>query len=205
MDGSRRSTKSNAYFTGFGRWRRIVLFDTLLQKHGTEELVSVLAHEVGHYQLHHIQKQLLVSIASTGLMFFILSLFITRPGLYAAFGVDMSPVGGYPPIYAGMVFFGFLYAPLSMILSVLSNLASRRHEYQADAFAVRTCGQAGALVAALKKLTVDNLSNLSPHPLKVFMEYSHPPVLERIRAIRRLEPAVPSGAEGSPPGREAGP
>ena len=184
MDGSRRSTKSNAYFTGFGRWRRIVLFDTLVEKHPVNELVSVLAHEVGHYKLWHIHRMLLTSVLSTGLMFFVLSLFIAQPGLYQAFGLEMAPIDGRPPVYAGLLFFGFLYAPISLLLGLVQNMFSRRHEYQADAFAVDTCGDPHAMINALKKLTVDNLSNLTPHPLKVILEYSHPPVLQRIRAIR---------------------
>ena len=186
MDGSRRSTKSNAYFTGFGRWRRIVLFDTLIEKHDVSELISILAHEVGHYRLKHIQKQIFASIGSTGLMLFILSKFIQAPGLYQAFGVETTQVGGYFPIYAGLVFFGFLYAPISIMLSLVQNIVSRKHEFQADRFAVRTHGRAEPMIVALKKLTVDNLSNLTPHPLKVFLTYSHPPVLNRIEAIRKL-------------------
>lgn len=184
MDGSRRSTKSNAYFTGFGRWRRIVLFDTLVEKHEVEELVSVLAHEVGHFKLRHIHRFLASAILSTGLMLFILSLFINRPGLYAAFGVPTTPVGGYPPLYAGMVFFGFLYSPIHTLLSLLQNHFSRKYEFQADRFAARTYGKPNAMIHALKKLAVDNLSNLTPHPLKVFWEYSHPPILSRIEALR---------------------
>jgi STE24 endopeptidase len=186
MDGSKRSTKSNAYFTGFGRWRRIVLFDTLVQKHSVNELVSILAHEVGHYKLRHIRRMLVTSILSTGVMFFILSLFITRPGLYGAFGLEMIPIDGRPPVYAGLIFFGFLYTPISILLGLLQNVLSRKHEYEADAFAVETCGEPDAMIEALKKLTVDNLSDLSPHPLKVFLEYSHPPILQRIEAIRGL-------------------
>ena len=187
MDGSRRSTKSNAYFTGFGRWRRIVLFDTLIAKHTIDELISILAHEVGHYQLRHIQKTLIASVLSTGFMFYILSLFITRVNLYAAFGLEMNLVGGYAPIYAGFVFFGFLYTPISMGVGLAQKILSRKHEFEADEFAVQTYGNPDAMVDALKKLSVDNLSNLSPHPIKVFLEYSHPPVLERILSIRKLQ------------------
>ncbi|NCC50759.1 MAG: M48 family peptidase [Spartobacteria bacterium] len=184
IDGSRRSSKSNAYFTGLGRWKRIALFDTLIEKHSISELIAVLAHEVGHYRHGHIRKQILISLASSALMFYILSIFITRPGLYQAFGLEMTPIGGAPPIYAGMVFFGFLYAPISMVLGIITSFLSRKYEYEADAFAARTIPQREDMITALKKLSVDNLSNLSPHPLKVFLDYSHPPVLERIRAIR---------------------
>lgn len=184
MDGSKRSTKSNAYFTGFGRWRRVVLFDILIEKHSVDELVAVLAHEIGHYKLKHIHKHLLAATLSSGAMLYILSLFIGQPQLYEAFQVDFAPVGGFPPIYAGMIFFGFLYSPINLLLSLYQNWSSRRHEYEADAYAAQTTGHAEAMVDALKKLSVDNLSNLTPHPLMVFIEYSHPPVLERIRAIR---------------------
>jgi len=183
MDGSKRSTKSNAYFTGFGKMRRIVLFDTLIEKHSVAELVSVLAHEVGHYKLKHITKMVVTSILSTGLMFYILSLFISQPGLYEAFGLQGDPK---EMLYAGFIFFGFLYAPINLILSIVGNVLSRKHEFEADAFAVQTADEPESMIDALKKLSVDNLSNLTPHPALVFMEYSHPPVLERIKAIRSL-------------------
>jgi STE24 endopeptidase len=186
MDGSRRSSRSNAFFTGLGRWRRVVLYDTLVASHDRDELVAVLAHEIGHNKLRHIPRMIAFSAVSTGVMFFVLSLFLSREGLYQAFGVSTGPVGGSMPIYAGMVFFGLLYAPMNLLLSVVQNGLSRRHEFEADAFAVRTVAEPGAMVKALKRLAVDNLSNLTPHPLKVFVEYSHPPVLERIRAIRAL-------------------
>ncbi len=178
MDGSKRSTKSNAFFTGFGRFRRIVLFDTLISKHTTEELVSILAHEMGHYKKKHILKSMIISILSTGLMFYILSIFMNNSGLFMAFQME------HVSIYASLFFFGFLYAPIEMVLSIFGNMLSRRHEYEADAWAVRTYRRPQSMIAALKKLSVDNLSNLTPHPLKVFLSYSHPPVLERIRAIQ---------------------
>jgi STE24 endopeptidase len=181
IDGSRRSTKSNAYFTGFGKTKRIALFDTLIENHTVKELVGVLAHEIGHCKLGHIKKSIVISLASSLLMFFILSLFISKQGLYAAFGIDSTP------IYAGLIFFGFLYAPISMILGLLGNILSRKHEYEADAFAAETTKTPSDLIDALKKLSVDNLSNLTPHPLKVFLEYSHPPVLERIKTLRGFE------------------
>jgi STE24 endopeptidase len=181
IDGSKRSTKSNAYFTGFGNTKRIALFDTLIENHSTEELVGVLAHEIGHCKRGHIKQGIIVSMISSLLMFFILSLFITKEGLYAAFGIE------YTPLYAGLIFFGFLYAPISMILGLLGNLLSRKHEFEADAFAAETTKAPRDMIKALKKLSVDNLSNLTPHPLKVFLEYSHPPVLERIKALRTFE------------------
>jgi len=177
MDGSRRSAKSNAFFTGLGRFRRIALFDTLVAKHTTQELVAVLAHEIGHYKLRHIAKMLAASVINSGVMFFILSRFIGNSGLAAAFGVAK------PAIYSSLVFFGFLWAPLNLVLGIFANAMSRRHEYQADAFAARLCGASGDFISALKKLSVDNLTNLTPHPFKVFLEYTHPPVLARIRAL----------------------
>jgi len=180
MDGSKRSTKSNAFFTGFGRLRRIVLFDTLIEKHTTEELVSVLAHEMGHYKKRHILKSMIISVLTTGLMFYILSLFINNRELFAAFRMQETS------IYASLLFFAFLYAPIEMILSVFGNMLSRKNEYEADSYSVKTYKKPLSMIAALKKLSVENLSNLTPHPLKVFLSYSHPPVLERIRAIRRM-------------------
>ena len=180
MDGSKRSTKTNAFFTGFGRFRRIVLFDTLVEKHTVNELVSILAHEMGHYKKKHIFKSIVISILSTGLMFGILSLFINNRELFAAFKMQETS------IYASLLFFGFLYSPIQMVLSIFGNMLSRRHEYDADEYAVKTYKASASMIAALKKLSVENLSNLTPHPLKVFLSYSHPPVLERIQAIRRI-------------------
>lgn len=181
MDGSKRSTKSNAFFTGFGNYRRIVLFDTLIQKHTVDELVSVLAHEMGHYKKGHIIKSMLFTLANIGLMFFVLSFFVRSAGLAASFGLSESSV------YAGIIFFGFLYSPISLVLSVISSIMSRRHEFEADKYAVTTYKKPEAMIKALKKLSVDNLSNLTPHPLKVFLEYSHPPVIERIKTIKALK------------------
>jgi STE24 endopeptidase len=180
MDGSRRSTKSNAFFTGFGRFRRIVLFDTLIARHTVGELVAVLAHEMGHYKKRHILKYIIMSVLSTGLMLFILSRFINNPGLFTAFRME------HLSVYASLIFFAFLYAPIAMLISVFTNILSRKHEYGADSYAVATRGDADDMINALKKLSVDNLSNLTPHPLKVFLQYSHPPVLERIRVLRAL-------------------
>jgi STE24 endopeptidase len=180
MDASRRSTKTNAFFTGFGRFRRIVLFDTLIENYSVDELVSILAHEMGHYKKKHIFKSLLMSILMTGLMFFLISLFINNAGLFSAFKMENTT------IYASLIFFAFLYAPINMVISIYSKMLSRKREYEADAHAVGTYGKPESMISALKKLTVDNLSNLTPHPVKVFLSYAHPPVLERIRAIRRM-------------------
>lgn len=191
MDGSKRSSKSNAFFTGFGRNRRVVLYDTLIENHSIPELVAVLAHEIGHFKLNHIKKMLVAQIIFMGLMFFTLSLFLHRAGMYEAFGVDyMATIGDYAPIYAGLIFFQFLFEPISMLLGLFVNILSRKHEFEADAFAAETTGESENMITALKKLTVDNLSNLYPHPLKVFLEYSHPPVLQRIAAIRKVAAKV---------------
>ncbi|MDZ7772853.1 MAG: M48 family metallopeptidase [Balneolaceae bacterium] len=179
MDGSKRSSKSNAFFTGFGKNKRIALFDTLVENHTEDELVAVLAHEVGHYKKKHILQNIAVSVAQTGVMFFLLSVFLDSSGLYEAFYMEQASV------YAGLLFFGLLYAPLDMLLSLVMQAVSRRHEYQADAFAARTW-RADPMISALKKLSRDNLSNLTPHPFYVFINYSHPPVLQRIRALRSV-------------------
>jgi STE24 endopeptidase len=178
MDASRRSTKTNAFFTGFGRFRRIVLFDTLIKRHTVDELVSVLAHEMGHYKKRHILVSLLILVAQSGLMFYILSWFINNRGLFDAFRMKETSV------YASLLFFGFLYAPIETMISIARNKISRKHEFDADAYAVNTYGHADALVTALKKLSVHNLSNLTPHPLKVWLDYSHPPILRRIKALK---------------------
>jgi STE24 endopeptidase len=182
MDGSKRSSKSNAFFTGFGHSRRIVLFDTLIEKHSVNELVSILAHEMGHYKKKHIIRAIVRSVIVMGLTLFLLSLFIENEQLFAAFKME------HLSVYASLFFFGFLYTPIAMLIGLAENIISRKNEYEADAFAVETFGNADAMIAGLKKLSVDNLSNLTPHPFKVFISYSHPPVLERIKAIRRLGP-----------------
>jgi len=178
MDGSRRSAKSNAFFTGFGRSRRIVLYDTLIRKHAVAELLAVVAHEMGHYKKRHIIHAILRSVATTGVTFYLLSLFINNRGLFNAFGME------YVSVYASLVFFGFLYTPIGMVISASEHAISRRQEFEADAYATDTTGETEAMITALKKLSVDNLSNLTLHPFKVFLDYSHPPVLQRIAALR---------------------
>jgi STE24 endopeptidase len=177
MDGSRRSSKSNAFFTGFGKHRRIVLFDTLIQQHTTNELVAVLAHEMGHYKKKHIRQTLILGILQTGLMLFLLSHFIAYPGLFEAFYMPQQSV------YAGMLFFAMLYTPIDFFAGILMQILSRKNETAADRFAAETTKDPGSMVAALKKLSVDNLSNLTPHPFYVFLNYSHPPVLQRIQSL----------------------
>ena len=178
MDGSRRSSKSNAFFTGFGKNKRIALFDTLIEKHTVGELVAVLAHEIGHYKKKHILKGMIISIAHSGVLFYLLSIFIYNRGLFDAFYMEQIS------IYTGLIFFGLLYTPVEMVLSVFMSMFSRKNEYEADRYASETTNKPDDMINALKKLSVDNLSNLTPHPLYVFLNYSHPPVLKRIDAIR---------------------
>jgi STE24 endopeptidase len=177
MDGSRRSTKSNAFFTGFGKHKRIVLFDTLITQHSINELVAVLAHEMGHYKKKHIRQSLILGILQTGLMLFLLSHFITYQGLFDAFYMSQQS------IYAGMIFFAMLYAPIDFFIGILIQVLSRKNETAADQFAAETTKDPVAMVDALKKLSVHNLSNLTPHPFYVFLNYSHPPVLKRIQLL----------------------
>jgi len=177
MDGSRRSSKSNAFFTGFGHNKRIALFDTLIEKHTVPELVAVLAHEIGHYKKKHILQSTIINILHSGVLFFVLSIFLSSPGLYDAFYIEQQS------IYTGILFFGLLYTPLEMVLSVIMNALSRRNEYEADRFAAETIQRPQHLIESLKKLHAGNLSNLTPHPFYVFLNYSHPPLLERIHAI----------------------
>jgi len=179
MDGSKRSTKANAFFTGFGRTKRIALFDTLISKHTIQELIAVLAHEIGHYKKKHVLWGILISIAHTGLIFYILSVLLGSSGLYQAFYMD------HTSIYAGLLIFGLLYTPVEMVLSVALHMFSRRNEYAADRFATQTTGEPENLVEALKKLHSDNLSNLTPHPFYVFLNYSHPTLLQRVQAIQQ--------------------
>ena len=177
-DGSRRSAKANAFFTGIGRHKRIALFDTLVEGHPVDEVVAVVAHEIGHYKRHHVLLGTVLSIAHTGLLFALLSLCLTRPGLFAAFGV------AHLSVYAGLVFFTLLYTPLEMVLSLLLHVVSRRNEYQADRFAVTATGDWRPLAAGLKRLSRDHLANLNPHPLYVALHYSHPTLAQRLEAMQ---------------------
>jgi STE24 endopeptidase len=186
MDGSKRSSKANAFFTGFARNKRIVLFDTLVETYDTKELLAILAHEMGHYKLRHIHKMMAIGMLQMGFMFFVLSRFISEPGLFDAFLVST------PSVHAGLVFFSLLFTPLDTLLSLFGNHLSRAHEYAADQFAVRSL-DAAPLATALKKLSVQNLSNLTPHPFFVFLHYSHPPILERLKAIQLRVVHAPAG------------
>lgn len=180
MDGSKRSTKSNAFFTGFGKNRRIVLFDTLISKHSVPELVAILAHEIGHYKKRHILQGMLIGIVHTGILFFLLSIFLSHKDLFDAFYMENIS------IYTGLIFFGMLYSPIELILSLFLNVLSRKNEYQADRFAAETTKDSVHLINALKNLSKDNLSNLTPHPFYVFLNYSHPTVLDRIFKLKKI-------------------
>jgi STE24 endopeptidase len=177
MDGSRRSAHSNAYFSGFGKWRRIALFDTLLEKHSTEEIVSVVAHEVGHFKKKHIIFGTILGIIETGIMLFIFNLLMNDPALFAVFGVENVSV------YGGLIFFGMLYSPVSLVTSIFTTALSRKNEYEADTYSLENTQNKEALVSMLKGLAANNLSHLTPHPLMVFLSYSHPPVMDRIAAV----------------------
>ncbi len=184
MDGSRRSSKSNAFFTGFGSNKRIALFDTLITQQTIPETVAVLAHEVGHYKKKHILQGTIISFVHTGLIFFLLHVFVGNPGLYRAFYINQEP------IYAGLLFFGLLYTPLELVLSIATQIISRKHEYQADRYAAETIDEPASLIEALKKLSANNLSNLTPHPFYVFLNYSHPPLLQRVQAIQGIKKKI---------------
>ena len=181
MDGSKRSAKLNAFFTGFGRFRKIVFFDTILEKIDDDEIVAVLAHEMGHFKKRHIWKMMATNILQTGLMFYLLSLFLNNQGLFEAFKME------HISIYASLFFFAFLYSPINTLLSISFNMLSRSHEYEADRYAAETTGNPETLIRSLKKLSLANLSNLTPHPAMVFYSYSHPPILARIDALRDLK------------------
>ena len=178
IDGSKRSTKANAYFTGLGPKKRIVLYDTLIKDLTINELVAVLAHEIGHYKKKHVWWGLLLGILHTGVMLFIFSLFVGSDELSGALGVSG------PSFHIGLIAFGVLYSPISIMIGLAMNIFSRRNEYEADAFAAQYF-DAHELTSALKKLSVNNLSNLRPHPLYVFFHYSHPTLLQRLEALKR--------------------
>jgi len=158
------------------------LFDTLIKKHTTGELLAVLAHEMGHYKKKHILQSMVLGILQSGIMLYLLSLFISYQGLFDAFYVPQKSV------YAGLIFFGMLYSPLGFFFGIFMQMLSRKNEHAADRFSVETTHDPKAMADALKKLSVHNLSNLLPHPLYVFLNYSHPPVLQRIQSIQETSP-----------------
>ena len=177
MDASKRSTKANAYFTGFGSKKRIVLFDTLIKDLTPEEIVAVLAHEIGHYKKKHIVKHLIVSVLYIGILLFVLSLFLNNSSLAVALGGEKAS------FHLGIIAFSILFTPISLVLGISMNVSSRKNEYEADAYAA-AFGLSDELINGLKKLSVKSLSNLNPDSLYVFFYYSHPTLLQRINRLR---------------------
>lgn len=178
VDGSRRSTKANAFFAGLGPTKRIGLYDTLVDNHPSDEILAVLAHEAGHAKLGHIRRMFVVSLLSTGVYLGLLQLFIHSPWLQQALSFEAMS------LHAGMVGFAVLFTPLSLAMGALSNVLSRRHEREADDYAVRTTGDTQAMAQALKRLAADSMANLTPHPVSVALYHSHPPLLERVRRLK---------------------
>lgn len=179
IDGSKRSSKANAFFSGMGKRKKVVLYDTLIEQQSTEELVAVMAHEVGHYKKRHIYQGLVLSLIQTGVILFILSRFLFSPELSQALGASETAV------HLNLIAFGLLFSPISTILGILMNIFSRKNEFEADQYAAETYA-AKPLETALLSLHTENLSNATPHPAYVFVNYSHPPLLERLKALRTL-------------------
>lgn len=179
IDGSKRSTKANAYFTGLGPKKRVVLYDTLIDELTEEEIVAVLAHEVGHYKKRHTLRSMVVSVIQMGVLFWLFSLCVNNVALSEALGGDRAY------FQMGLIAFAILYSPVNLILGVGMNVWSRSNEYEADAFAARYY-EGDYLVSGLKKISVKSLSNLTPHPLYEYVYYSHPSLLKRIDAIKRI-------------------
>ena len=176
IDGSKRSTKANAFFSGLGPKKTIALYDTLIEKHGEEELVAVLAHEVGHYKRKHIFSSMIFTIIELGIMCFLFEMCMNQTIIAEALGSNQMY------FHLGLIGFSFLYSPVGLITGILSNMRSRKNEFEADDYA-KTTYDGSSLELALKKLSVDSLSNLYPHPLFVFVHYSHPPLLQRLEAL----------------------
>ncbi len=176
INGSKRSKKANAFFSGFGKNKKVVLYDTLIKNHTTDELVAVLAHEIGHYKLNHVKTNMVISIITTGFMLFILSNFIFNSDISYALGGNVS--------FRHLEIFAFfiIYSPISSIISVLMNIKSRKNEYEADEYAVKNFKK-GPMEDALRKLSKDNLTNMTPHPVYEFLNYSHPSISKRLKAI----------------------
>ena len=177
IDGSKRTTKANAYFSGFGKEKRVTLYDTLINELNENEIVAVLAHEVGHYKKNHIVVNPTTSILVTGITLYLLSLFVNNPEVAMAIGVKI------PSFHAALIGFGILYSPISELTGLAMNNLSRKFEYEADNYAKETY-EATPLISSLKKLSRNSLSNLTPHPAYVFMHYSHPPLIDRVRNLR---------------------
>jgi STE24 endopeptidase len=182
MDGSKRSTKANAFFTGLGKQKKIALFDTLVEKSSQPELLGVLAHEIGHFRCGHIKQRLAVGIIQTAVIFYLLGLATDPDGKFARLLFDAFGVRQISP-QVGLVLFSILLEPVSKLLGVLANAWSRRHEFEADAYAAKVTGDGAALGEALKKMSADHLSHPSPAPLRVWLDYSHPPLVQRLEAL----------------------
>lgn len=186
IDGSKRSAKANAFFTGFGKLKKIALYDTLIEGQSTEELVGILAHEIGHFKKKHIIQRIGLSFIQTAFIFFLIGI-VTNPestfakNLFEAFHIEKVS------IYAGFVLFFILFKPVSRIISILMSMLSRKHEFEADHYAATVQGSPAHLSSALKKLSKNNLSNLTPHPLEVFLHHSHPPIMQRLEALDKIE------------------
>ncbi len=180
INGSKRSTKANAYFSGLGAKKRIVLFDTLIKDLSVKQIVAVLAHEIGHYKKKHTLINIIISILQAGLTFYILSLFIGNPALSQALGVDNAS------FHIALISFAILYSPISTALGLAMNIISRKNEFEADKFAGENYAP-NELSSALKKLSINNLSNLTPHPFYVFVYYSHPPLLARLKQLSKIK------------------
>lgn len=178
VDGSRRSSKANAFFAGFGKSKRIALFDTLVEKHTEDEVLAVLAHEIGHNKCRHVPKTLIVGLLETALLFGCLHFALQSPTFFAAFGVAGQPLG------LGLILFSIVYKPVSFLLSLVSSALSRKHEFEADAYARQAMGSAGPLASALTRLSTDHLAHPQPHPLAIQLHYSHPPLVQRLAALQ---------------------
>lgn len=179
IDGSKRSTKANAYFSGFGAKKRIVLYDTLIKELSTNEIIAVLAHEIGHYKKKHVVINMIASLSMTGIMLFLFSLLINNEMLSQALSVET------PSFHIGLITFGILYSPISELTGILMNYISRKFEYQADNYA-KLKFNAEDLISSLKKLSKNSLSNLTPHKANVFVHYSHPTLLQRVKNLSKI-------------------
>jgi STE24 endopeptidase len=201
VDASLRSQHSNAYFTGLGKTRRIALFDTLIEQHPHQEILAVLAHEIGHWKRGHIVKGIVASVIVSGAGIALSAVLLDAPWLYATIGLENlhAQLGATGPVAAvGLFLIGILVSPLGLILAPIANWFSRRHEYQADAYSLALYAHPEALEQSLIRLSEKNLSNLFPHPLVVLYRYSHPPLLERIAAIRaRRADAMPDAEQAA--------
>lgn len=183
MDGSKRTTKANAFLTGFGKYKKIALFDNLMNTLSHQEIIAVLAHELAHFKLKHIFKQIILSLTNLAIFLITLQLFLHQPNISKALGIE------YPSIHANLLAFSLIFTPLSFILGIMENFLSRKFEKQADMFALKFV-KSQDLISALKKLAQNNLSNLTPHPIYVFFFYSHPPLTKRIKYLQQNSSSI---------------